>query len=100
MVGELQPYYFFIQDFDPEMADKVIRLAIKSTFEGTDGKDLDQKLLDKWTKTVTDSVLKQCSQDDQEQIFKLESNVSKIKDDFAELAVKSNKLSTHNSNLL
>lgn len=51
------------QDFDPEMADKAIRSAIQATFEGCDCKDIDKKALDKWTKSVTDSVLKYCSQE-------------------------------------
>ena len=47
-------------DFDCDLAVKSIRKAIKDTFDGQDCVDVEKKNLDKWTKSITDSVLKQC----------------------------------------
>ncbi len=48
------------QDFDCDLAVKSIRKAIKDTFDGQECVETDKKYLDKWTKSITDGVLKQC----------------------------------------
>ena len=46
------------------MMDKIVRQAIQGTFDVNETtRELDQKSIDKWTKCITDYVLKNCSQD-------------------------------------
>lgn len=52
------------QEFDPEMMNKIVRQAIQQTFDVNEvTRDIDQKSLDKWTKGITDYILKNCSHD-------------------------------------
>jgi len=48
------------QDFDCDLAVKNVRKAIKDTFDGQDCVDTERKNLDKWTKQISENVLKQC----------------------------------------
>ena len=55
---------YFENTFDPQAAEHTMRMSIQSTFENVDGKDFDQKKhFDKWIKSISDSVLKQMSQE-------------------------------------
>jgi hypothetical protein len=50
------------QDFDCELAVKSIRKSIKDTFDGQDCVDCSERFLDKWTKSISESILKQCQE--------------------------------------
>ncbi|GBG31325.1 Dynein light chain Tctex-type 1 [Hondaea fermentalgiana] len=47
-------------DFDAELAVKAIRKAIKDTFDGQKCVDVERKNMDKWSKSISESILKQC----------------------------------------